>query len=191
MDIQLTELQNQHREHQERRERLFGGKAAVHSDVVIVIAELKELHAHKIAKVKATERANATRTVSFYVKQANDATQKADRLELDVADLQARIIAQAEQICALDTIEFGMSTPKRPIQVIVAEVLANFPGITWDDIKGIRRHRELIRPRHLCMHAVYTERNDLSLPRVGKIFGGKDHSTILHAVQKIRAESKT
>jgi chromosomal replication initiation ATPase DnaA len=73
----------------------------------------------------------------------------------------------------------------RPTIEIINEVLANFPGITWADLKGARRTRNIILPRHLAMHAVYTERKNMSLPMIGRLFGGRDHTTILSAVRKV------
>lgn len=51
-------------------------------------------------------------------------------------------------------------------------------------LKGKRRKKEIVLPRHLAM---YMLRNDASLPyeEIGELFGGRDHTTVLHAVEKI------
>lgn len=51
-------------------------------------------------------------------------------------------------------------------------------------LKGKRRKKEIVLPRHLAM---YILRNDASLPyeEIGELFGGRDHTTVLHAVEKI------
>lgn len=56
-------------------------------------------------------------------------------------------------------------------------------GIPVDDVLGDRRQKNTVLPRHLIMYKLRKELN-LSLPRIGKIFG-KDHTTIIHAYNKI------
>ena len=108
------------------------------------------------------------------------------RLELDVADRNARMIALAEELANLDIA--GVSAePKKTVAAIVAEVLKNYPGVRWDDIIGLRRTKSLIKPRHLCMVAVFEQRKDLSLPMIGKIFK-RDHTTIIAATRKLGCE---
>jgi len=110
------------------------------------------------------------------------------KLELDVADRDARILTLGQRVSELEGLGLTSSSGKRAVADIVSEVLKDFPGIEWDDIKGIRRHRSLIIPRQRCMYEVARQRPDISLPRIGKIFGGKDHSTICHAVKKVRLQ---
>jgi chromosomal replication initiator protein len=104
------------------------------------------------------------------------------RLRLNVADLQAVVIAQARQISEL-TDPDHIFVERTPVRTICAEILRDFPGITWEHIISARRTRDFIEPRHACFVAVYTRRPDLSLPQIGKIFD-RDHTTILSAVQK-------
>ena len=108
-----------------------------------------------------------------------------EHLELDIADRDARILDQAERISALLNDTDGLAGKKKPVAEIVGEVLAGFPGVTWDDVRGIRRTKPLLKPRRECMYEVATQRPDLSLPAIGRIFGGRDHTTILHSVRKV------
>lgn len=83
-------------------------------------------------------------------------------------------------------IDIGSGTTiRRPVKEIVEEVLENFPGITWEDIKGQHRSVDVVYPRHLCMYQVFTQRRDMSYPRIAKAFGGRDHTTVISAVVKI------
>lgn len=183
MIVQISKLHQQHAEYVSRRERLWSGRPAKveRAEPIAlpepVVVEEKQARPNKRGKVPHSK----------VVDVIAEKDEQIRRLQLDLSDAQARILTQAEMICALDCIELG-SMQKRSVAVIVSEVLSEFPGISWADVKGVRRRRELIRPRHLCMYAVYTERSDLSLPLIGKIFGGKDHSTIHHAVHKVRSE---
>lgn len=81
-------------------------------------------------------------------------------------------------------------TLRRPIKEIVADILVNFPGITWEDIKGHHRSVDVVYPRHLCMYEVFKQRRDMSYPLIAKHFGGRDHTTVINAVNKISGMSE-
>lgn len=109
-------------------------------------------------------------------KQAN----RIAELELELADAHARILDQARLICKAE--------PEAPpgcrrVKEIAMEVLKDYPGVTWEDIIGVRRSKDLITPRYACIRAVYEERRDLSLPSIGRAFN-RDHSTIIYAIRK-------
>lgn len=102
-----------------------------------------------------------------------------------VADLANQNAAMRAALRVAEIDDALVTTARRPIKDIVAEVLQAFPGIEWSDIQSGHRTKEIIYPRHLCMHAVCAQRPDLSYPRIGRHFGGRDHTTILHGVNKI------
>jgi chromosomal replication initiator protein len=64
--------------------------------------------------------------------------------------------------------------------------VASFCGHTRDDLIGPSRRQPLARYRQVAMY-LCREYTDLSLPKIGKAFGGRDHTTVLHAVDKIRS----
>lgn len=111
-----------------------------------------------------------------------------ERLTLNIADLHATIIAQARKIGELENSGDPEVAYRRPVKLIVEEVLREYPGITWQDIVSAKRTKYLIEPRHRCMTAVFTIRPDLSFPMIGKIFM-RDHTTILSAVRKMKART--
>lgn len=92
-----------------------------------------------------------------------------------------------ERDLAEDLDEMAYMPPRRLTKHIVAEVLENFPSVTWEDIKGKHRTLDVMYPRQLCMHAVHEQRKDLSYPQIGKLFGGRDHTTALHSIRKVQA----
>jgi chromosomal replication initiator protein len=136
-------------------------------------------------EVELKEARQSLRYVAEREQHHRETERKLEKLELDLADAQARILSQAEMMKALDEREAGegIVDRRRAVPEIIADVLQHYPNVTWDDIKGIRRTRDLIEPRHACMRAVYNERKDLSLPRIGKVFH-RDHTVILYALKK-------
>ncbi|HOA25912.1 MAG TPA: chromosomal replication initiator protein DnaA, partial [Arachnia sp.] len=61
---------------------------------------------------------------------------------------------------------------------------ARYFGITHDDLTGSSRVANIASARQIAMY-LCRELTDLSLPKIGAKFGGRDHSTVLHAVRKI------
>ena len=57
-------------------------------------------------------------------------------------------------------------------------------GFTVDELKGVSRKRPLVVARQVAMYVV-RELTDLSYPAIGKAFGDKDHTTVMHSVEKI------
>ncbi|OGE25232.1 hypothetical protein A3H85_03435 [Candidatus Daviesbacteria bacterium RIFCSPLOWO2_02_FULL_40_8] len=60
-------------------------------------------------------------------------------------------------------------------------------SIKMADITGPRRKKEFVLPRHLAMYLLYEECK-LPYQRIGELLGGRDHTTILHGVEKIREQ---
>lgn len=62
-------------------------------------------------------------------------------------------------------------------------------GIKISDIESSKRKREFAFPRQIAMY-LCREMTNLSLPQIGKYFGGRDHTTVMHAIDKIENELK-
>ena len=75
----------------------------------------------------------------------------------------------------------------RPItpQVILDATAAMF-DFTVEEIKGKSRQRPLVTARQIAMY-VFRDLTDLSYPAIAREFGGRDHTTVIHAVEKIKA----
>ncbi len=67
----------------------------------------------------------------------------------------------------------------------IMERTATYFGVTLDDLTGPSRTRTLVNARQVAMY-LCRELTQLSLPRIGQIFGGRDHTTVMHADRKIR-----
>ncbi|WP_311966351.1 chromosomal replication initiator protein DnaA [Arsenicicoccus cauae] len=73
-------------------------------------------------------------------------------------------------------------------QITPATIMAqtsSYFGLTVDDLCGTSRSRVLVTARQIAMY-LCRELTDLSLPKIGQQFGGRDHTTVMHADRKIR-----
>lgn len=60
-------------------------------------------------------------------------------------------------------------------------------GFTFEEITGPKRARKYVEPRHLIMWEVKTKlRPEISYPELGRLFGGRDHTSALWAVRRIQ-----
>ena len=71
-----------------------------------------------------------------------------------------------------------------PIEKIQTEV-GKFYNVSVNEIKGSRRVQNIVLARQVAMYLA-REMTDNSLPRIGREFGGKDHTTVMHAYEKIK-----
>jgi chromosomal replication initiator protein len=74
-------------------------------------------------------------------------------------------------------------TPER-----IAQTVADYYGVDMDQMRGQKRDKAIVMPRQIAMFLM-REETDVSLLRIGAELGGRDHSTVLHACDKINRES--
>jgi len=74
------------------------------------------------------------------------------------------------------------------VSLIMGETAGYF-GLTLDDLCSPNRTRQLVTARQIAMYLT-RELTDLSLPKIGQAFGGRDHTTVMHANTKIGALMK-
>jgi len=74
--------------------------------------------------------------------------------------------------------------PEITAATIMAQTSAYF-GLSMEDLCGSSRSRVLVTARQIAMY-LCRELTDLSLPKIGQQFGGRDHTTVMHADRKIR-----
>jgi chromosomal replication initiator protein len=65
--------------------------------------------------------------------------------------------------------------------------VADYYGVQIDALKGQKRDKSIVVPRQIAMFLM-REETDVSLLRIGAELGGRDHSTVLHACDKINRE---
>jgi chromosomal replication initiator protein len=79
--------------------------------------------------------------------------------------------------------------PERTLQPIsiptIQQEVCRHYGISKSELIGNKRSQAIVYPRQIAMY-LSRELTDLSLPRIGAEFGGRDHTTVMHATQKIQ-----
>jgi chromosomal replication initiator protein len=76
--------------------------------------------------------------------------------------------------------------PEISLATIMTQTALYF-GLTIDDLCGQSRSRVLVTARQIAMY-LSREMTDMSLPKIGQQFGGRDHTTVMHAERKIREQ---
>ena len=100
------------------------------------------------------------------------------------ANLQgATVDLQLAQIVLKDLVAEG-EEPEITSGVILAQTAA-YSEFTIEELCGTNRSRDLVLARQIAMY-LCRELTDMSLPKIGADFGGRDHTTVMHADRKIR-----
>jgi len=73
---------------------------------------------------------------------------------------------------------------------LIQDVVANYYNLSIQELKSQRRTRNVSNPRQIAMY-LSRKLTDMSLPKIGDEFGGRDHTTVIHAYEKISGALKT
>jgi chromosomal replication initiator protein len=130
--------------------------------------------------------------VSFFI---------AKRFRSNVRELEGalnRVIANSNLTGKPITLEFAQSAlrdllimqDKQVTMENIQKITAEYYKIRVADLLSKRRNRSIARPRQVAM-AISKELTNHSLPEIGDAFGGRDHTTVLHACRKIKELRKT
>ncbi|WP_129308024.1 chromosomal replication initiator protein DnaA [Streptomyces sp. L2] len=90
------------------------------------------------------------------------------------------------EIVLKDLIPGGEDSAPEITATAIMGATADYFGLTVEDLCGTSRGRALVTARQIAMY-LCRELTDLSLPKIGAQFGGRDHTTVMHADRKIRA----
>lgn len=124
----------------------------------------------------------------------------ADKVRSNIRELEGALVKviaysnmtgkQIDLALARDALKHMLSLTSRRIGVesIQRAVSAHY-GISTNDMKSRKRTRAIAFPRQVAMYLA-RELTELSLPKIGEAFGNRDHSTVLHACEKIAREMK-
>lgn len=82
---------------------------------------------------------------------------------------------------------FPQGKPKQITVELIQEIIASYFKLKVDELLAKRRTRNVSYPRQIAMY-LSRELTETSLPRLGEMFGGRDHTTVIHAYEKISRE---
>jgi chromosomal replication initiator protein len=168
------------------RSRLSGGLVA---EVASMDYDLR----YKILKRRAAEKAEKERgfgipepVIEFLTSQL---TESGRELEGAITRIHAsfQLTAQPITVDSAEQIIGDLIRGKEPRRVkiddILRVVIKHF-GVNRGDLLSSRRNRSIVRPRQIGMYLAKSL-TSRSLPEIGRRFGGRDHTTVLHAIRKI------
>ena len=81
------------------------------------------------------------------------------------------------------------SKTKKITPELIKKFVAKYFNLKPNDLESKKRSRDVTFPRHIAMY-LCRELTDLSLPKIGEFFGGRDHTTVIHACDKILKDKK-
>lgn len=104
-----------------------------------------------------------------------------------------RVVAYAQLMQAPLTVDLAQTvlqdvlqqTPLSTEQVLTA--VCNYYRISAEDLKGRGRNKEVVTPRQMAMYLL-REATGASLPQIGDVLGGRDHTTVMYSVEKVAQE---
>lgn len=95
---------------------------------------------------------------------------------------EAPITMEIAEMAIADLV--GAREPRRIRIEDIQKVVAGHFNVSKHDLLSARRTRAIVRPRQIAMYLAKTM-TPRSFPEIGKRFGGRDHTTVLHAVRKV------
>ncbi|MEU7000372.1 chromosomal replication initiator protein DnaA [Nonomuraea sp. NPDC046570] len=122
----------------------------------------------------------------------------ASRISTNIRELEGALIRvtafaslnrQSVDLQLAEVVLKDLITSDSGSEITIATIMAKtaeYFGISIDDLCGSSRSRALVNARQIAMYLA-RELTDLSLPKIGQQFGGRDHTTVMHAERKIRS----
>ena len=99
-------------------------------------------------------------------------------------DITTSLAADALKALKLDDRSGQLTIPQ------ILDAVAKYFQVTVQDLKGKKRVKQIVIPRQIAMYLA-REMTDNSLPKIGQEIGGKDHTTVIHAHEKIMSAMTT
>ena len=93
---------------------------------------------------------------------------------------------------AKEALKEHITTTKEKITTdAIIERVCKYYNVTRTDLVGKKKNKEIVDPRQVCIYLICTLLEDLPLAAIGNIFGGRDHTTVIHARDKITSAIKS
>ena len=121
----------------------------------------------------------------------------AENIESNIRELEGalnRVIAYASLTGSPITLDLAQNCLKQLLAGIsraninhntIMKVVSRYYDISPDQLVTKKRSRDISHPRQVAMY-LCRELTDMSLPKIGQVFGGRDHTTVMHACEKIQ-----
>lgn len=144
-----------------------------------------------ILKKKAdVEKLNIPNEVMVYI---------ANKIQSNIRELEGALI-RIVAFASLANVEISVDLATEALKDIISnknskqitinliqDIVASYYNLRIDDFKSKRRTKNVVYPRQISMYLA-RKLTDLSLPKIGEEFGGRDHTTVIHAYEKISGE---
>jgi len=142
-----------------------------------------------LRKKAAQERLNVPNEVMEYI---------ASKIASNIRELEGALIRvtafaslnrQGVDLSLAEVVLKDLIPDSQSPEITAATIMAataSYFGISLEDLCGSSRSRILVTARQVAMY-LCRELTDLSLPKIGQHFGGRDHTTVMHADRKIRS----
>ncbi len=124
------------------------------------VRELEGVLRQSIAETELSDRVPTIKSVAEIIKRMNKAQ---EIIGYDVEDKRTKTLV------------------KNSLEVM--DIVAEFYNLTVDDLVGADRHKEIMVPRQVCMYLIKNELGQL-YEKIGGGFGGRNHTTVMHACNK-------
>ena len=120
----------------------------------------------------------------------------ADRIQTNIRELEGALIrlvaylSLTESPCTMavaeEVLQDLLPHPKVLSVTVIQQEIARLYGVSVDDLCSASRARNVTLPRQVAMYLA-RQLTDASLPRIGQAFGNRDHTTVLHSIEKVQA----
>jgi chromosomal replication initiator protein len=124
----------------------------------------------------------------------------AKQVQSNVRELEGaltRLIATSDMTGRLINLQFardtlvdlvGRRTHITPSQVI--ETISKYYNLSLQELVSASRNKELVQPRQVAMYLIRQE-TDASLPEIGGLLGGRDHTTVIYGIERVKERLET
>lgn len=123
------------------------------------------------------------RRMALWKRKNGSGYQTPDEPERAPAASPVAVVAEAEA----KVLPFIIPTPRDELKRII-DLVARMHGATYGEVLGARRTHRICHARQAAVCAIKEAYPGYSLPQIGRLFGGKDHTTILHTLRRRGSE---
>ena len=137
------------------------------------------------------------KTVQEHIEVPDDVLQLiASKIDSSIRELEGcltRLVAYSSLVKEPITVDlceralkeiFDSKRHKQITAELIMNTVCDYYGLTMDDLTGPTRKREITVPRQIAMYLT-REMTGMSLPQIGNVFGGRDHTTVLHSCKTV------